>query len=111
MRYFRGIVRIVDTFPELSDLKRYRPQLIGLYFEAGMRMKRNAGRPSTKTQSGLPVRHLLLFLWDRVNLERGRALGAGAIPAKEIAARLSEWKTPPLTPEQIRKLLKPSARN
>lgn len=106
LRYIEGIRRRLGEPNGAALTAVARARLLGEYVEAGFRARRRAGKQPALHPSGQPVRPLLQYLWDQINLECGKPLGVGRIPAKEIVARAVAWQLPDLTPDQVRKQLK-----
>lgn len=84
-RYCNALRQCFESHPNASDLTNQdRCYLMGLYFEAGMKGKRKAGRP------GRQLEWLFVHIWHTINLElqqEGKPMLTGKIPAQAIAAR------------------------
>jgi hypothetical protein len=99
----RRMARAAEDSPLPRSYGRRRQALLGAYFEAAMRARRQAGRPR-----GVDP-HVLIFMWMTLHQAGKVAQGpfdqGARTPAAEIAAECARQGRGDFTAEQVRKAI------
>ncbi|UWX04606.1 hypothetical protein H1235_07945 [Pseudoxanthomonas sp. NC8] len=97
----RQMAKAAEDFPMPDGYGRRRQALLGTYFEAAMRARRQAGRPR-----GVDP-HMLIFVWMTLHeagkVRRGPFDPGARTPAAAIAAECARQGRGSFSPEQVRK--------